>query len=403
MLTPKAKKRFRRYTANLFHRSSSTPILDDTSDVAGGRQNSFCLTPRTPQAFREIPEDEIERVKRLRGGGSGCMLWIARVDGWSCCLKEIELNRASKREMDEFEKEVQVLSKITKPARGMPTHLVQFLGCQRTPHALQLFMTLYEGNLFEVLGNLRSFKRPMWLEERRIARYASQLLRGLNILHHRNILHRDIKSPNIFYTALESWDGTPRPDSPRSGIFPETLVLGDFGEAKILCSEKSKAKTCRGTTSWIAPEVLEAGLVDNYTGYSLAADIWSLGMVVYEMMTLLRPYSDVSQIRAFACVQEGILPTLEEAVYKRYPTIIKVWHRMVKRDPTQRPKVGEVLLMFRDIAECPPIPDYAPEKKELERDEDETEEESDKITDDEEESTSHDETSSTESIHMVEK
>ena len=391
MLSPKSKKRFRRYTLNLFHRSSSTPVLEDKRKLEDNEptNNSF-LSPRTPQAFRKIEEEEIERVKRLPCGGGGCKLWVVRVNGWSCCLKEIALHGASKSEINEFEKEVNVISKITKPTKDITTHLVQFLGCQRTSNALQLFMTLYEGNLFEVLGKLHFLQIPVWLEETRVARYASQLLHGLNILHNQNIIHRDIKSPNIFYTALESSDGIPRHDLPTSGIFPESLVLGDFGEAKIL-HEHSKAKTCRGTTSWIAPEVLSAGLPENNSEYSLAADIWSLAMVIYEMMTLIRPYSDVSNIRAFYYVQEGILPTLDEQAYNRYPRIIKVWHRMVKYNPSERPKAAELLLLFRDISESPnPKNEYQKESSEN----------SDL---DEETSSSNDDSSSTESIHMVEK
>jgi serine/threonine protein kinase len=308
-------------------------------------------------------------------------------------LKEIPIDGIAKRETEEFEKEVNVLSTLSKPTREIPTHLVRFLGCQRTEESLQLFMSLYEGNLNQVLCNLKGLKIPKFLEETRLARYVTQLLKGLNILHHRNIIHRDIKSPNIFYTALERWDGTPRIDSPRNGLLPESLVLGDFGEAKIL-HPYSKAKTCRGTPSWIAPEVLDAAMDDNLE-YTLAADIWSMGMVVYEMMTLTQPYSDVAALRVMYCVQEGILPTLAEDFYRWYPRVSRVWHRMLKRDPDERPKVGELLKIFQDIAANPiPFDDPPSQRAEFEEEEDDEWESSDV----EEESTASEQDSSSQPI-----
>lgn len=354
MLSPGAKGRFRRSTTNLSEArlklSNSTPTGSSNDLLDSPR-----MSPKTPRGMKVIPEEAIERVKRMPSGASGCKLWVARVNGWSCCLKEISLESAVKHDVEEFEKEVRVLSTLAQPIRGLPTHLVQFLGCQRSDLSggLQLFMTLYEGNLKQVLDSLRSLDTIRWLEETRLARYVSQVLKGLNILHHRNIIHRDIKSPNIFYSALERWDGTPRPDSPRNGLLPESLVLGDFGEAKIL-HHMSRAKTCRGTPSWIPPEVLEAATTK--LEYTLAADIWSLGMVVYEMMTLTQPYSDLSPLRVICCVQEGILPTLEAVFYRRYPRVTKIWHQMVSINPADRPKVGELLKLFLEIASSPIAP-----------------------------------------------
>lgn len=77
-------------------------------------------------------------------------------------------------------------------------------------------------------------------------------------------MHRDIKSMNIFYSgSIDDMDNI-------------TLVLGDFGESKVLYD--LRAKTCVGTSVWMAPEVLQS---DNVNSYSFAADVYSFGMVLY--------------------------------------------------------------------------------------------------------------------------
>ena len=358
MLSPGAKGRFRTAATHIIELkriSSSVPHYspEREKDHSLDSFDSPSTSPKTPVILRKIPENSIERVKRLPCGASGCKIWIARVDGWSCCLKEIILKNSVKREVDEFEKEVNVLSTLAKPLNGRTNNLVNFLGCQRTAKSLQLFMTLYEGNLSQVITRLRLFEQPLWLDEKRLARYVLQLLNGLNILHNRNIIHRDIKSPNIFYTALERWNGTPRFQSSRNGILPENLVLGDFGEAKILNLD-SRAKTCRGTPSWIAPEVFE--VASNKLEYTLAADIWSLGMVVYEMMSLKMPYDDISPLRIICCIQQGELPVLDNKSCDRYPRVSKLWHMMVKRNPKERANVGLLLSLFSQITNEPVVP-----------------------------------------------
>lgn len=86
------------------------------------------------------------------------------------------------------------------------------------------------------------------------------MLFGIKALHSKNILHRDLKSANIFLTKNYS------------------LKIGDFGISKVL--ERSSAITCIGTPLYLSPEVC------NNQPYGLSSDMWALGCIIYEMCAL---------------------------------------------------------------------------------------------------------------------
>ena len=85
--------------------------------------------------------------------------------------------------------------------------------------------------------------------------------------HDKKVLHRDLKSGNIFVT--------------KRGI----MKLGDFGIARVLSNTKSKAKTVVGTPFYLSPEII------NSEHYSFKSDIWSLGVLLYEMAALTPPFN----------------------------------------------------------------------------------------------------------------
>lgn len=114
------------------------------------------------------------------------------------------------------------------------------------------------GDLSNFIKNLK--KNSQRLNEKIIAFWFIQLLFGTKALHSKNILHRDLKSANIFLTKNYS------------------LKIGDFGISKIL--ERSSAITCIGTPLYLSPEVC------NNQPYGISSDMWALGCILYEMCTL---------------------------------------------------------------------------------------------------------------------
>lgn len=108
-----------------------------------------------------------------------------------------------------------------------------------------------------------------WSEDE-ILDWFAQIALALKFVHDRKILHRDLKAANIFITK----DGK--------------IKLGDFGIARVLSNTISQAQTLVGTPYYLSPEIIES------KPYSFKSDIWSLGIVLYEMCALQPPFSGSS-------------------------------------------------------------------------------------------------------------
>ncbi len=90
---------------------------------------------------------------------------------------------------------------------------------------------------------------------------------GIMNMHSKNILHRDIKTQNMFLTK------------------DDVIKLGDFGIAKALGTQVDFAKTFLGTPYFMSPEVCKGNQ------YGQKADIWAIGCVLYELVTFKRPFN----------------------------------------------------------------------------------------------------------------
>lgn len=99
-----------------------------------------------------------------------------------------------------------------------------------------------------------------------ILSYVAQITLAIMIMHAKNILHRDIKTQNIFVS--------------KNGV----LKLGDFGISRELESANAKAGTSCGTPLFMPPEVCLG------KPYDKKADVWACGVILYELITLNKPF-----------------------------------------------------------------------------------------------------------------
>ncbi len=175
---------------------------------------------------------------------------------------------------------------------------------------LYIAMAYYEG---ETLG-ARLARSPLSIEE--TVSIALQVARALSCAHEAGIVHRDIKPSNILLTTRGS------------------VKVLDFGVAKSSHSEDSSVDRRVGTVLYSAPEQLSAAQVDH------RADIWSLGVVVYEMLTGRRPFEGPTEFDTMEAVlrhrcappsalrsgipmhlDAAVLRALEKNVHERFSTV----------------------------------------------------------------------------------
>ena len=234
-----------------------------------------------------------------------------------CCMKELSIDNSCTEDVKSFLEEVNKLSRL--PSDN--DHIIKFIGYQETLEHIRVFTKLYNGSLRNIIAQMKD-KNILFTQDQ-IFQYMKQISSGLSVLHSRRMMHRDLKSANIFY------EGT---------LDDFNLVLGDFGESKVI-DRRNKAKTCVGTNVWIAPEVLNS---HNKNVYSFSADVYSFGMVVYEMMTLHTPFGKKRSFSAITKILKGDKPDLTEDQKEKYSDVLLLWNQMIDFFPEKRPTAGQI-------------------------------------------------------------
>ncbi|KAL0323365.1 UNVERIFIED_CONTAM: Mitogen-activated protein kinase kinase kinase [Sesamum angustifolium] len=184
------------------------------------------------------------------------LLQLAYLDGFFFAVKEVSLldqGDEGKQRIVQLEQEIALLSQFQHE------NIVRYYGTNKDESHLYIFLELV------TKGSLLSLYQKYELRVPQISAYTRQILHGLKYLHDRGVIHRDIKCANILVHT--------------NGL----VKLADFGLAK--ATKLNDVNSCKGTAFWMAPEVVRS------QWYGPAADIWSLGCTVLEMLTRRFPYS----------------------------------------------------------------------------------------------------------------
>ena len=134
------------------------------------------------------------------------------------------------------------------------------------------------------LGDLEKFITPK-LTEKDAKMIGKQLLEGLQVLHGYHLAHRDLKPTNIFVArcAPDWW-----------------IKLGDFGIASRIFTERNNMLSRSGTVDYMAPEILlESDGKERNLSDTLAIDIWSLGCVLFRLLTQQFPFPEPRHLRLY--------------------------------------------------------------------------------------------------------
>ncbi|KAG6486505.1 hypothetical protein ZIOFF_055081 [Zingiber officinale] len=229
----------------------------------------------------------------------------------------------------EFAQEVFIMRKVHHE------NVVKFIGACTKPKLCIITEFMTGGSVYDFLHKKKkTFDLPSLL------RVAIDVCNGMNYLHQNNIIHRDLKSANLL---MDENEATRRLIGLSSIHMFTTYVVkvADFGVARVKpISGVMTAET--GTYRWMAPEVIQ------HKPYDQKADIFSFGIVIWELLTAKLPYQYLTPIQAaVGVVQQGLRPTIPNT----HPKLAELLERCWKQDPADRPDFSEILEILQLIAE----------------------------------------------------
>lgn len=241
-------------------------------------------------------------LKVVGKGSFGKVMQVRKRDSGQVYAMKV-LNKANivkRKQVEHTRTERSVLGRIVHP------FIVGLNFAFQTPSKLYFVLDYCAGGeLFFHLGREHRFS------ESRARFYAAQITLALEHLHSLNVIYRDLKPENV----LLDQNGNVR--------------LTDFGLSKEnIHATDSGAKSFCGTPEYLAPEVL------NRSGHGRAVDWWSLGALLYEMLTGLPPFYDSNRNKLFEKIRHGTLEFPAEAGVS--PEAKDLLLRMLDRDPKTR-------------------------------------------------------------------
>ncbi|KAI0322221.1 hypothetical protein OF83DRAFT_905882 [Amylostereum chailletii] len=219
-------------------------------------------------------------IKWIKGAliGSGSFgkvyLGMDASNGLLMAVKQVEVPSASmnnerkKSMIDALEREIELLKDLEHE------HIVQYLYSSSDEEHFNIFLEYVPGgSVTALLRNYGAFEEPL------VRTFVRQILEGLDYVHERGIVHRDIKGANVLVDN-------------KGGI-----KISDFGISKklednLMPGNRLHRPSLQGSVFWMAPEVVKQ------TAYTKKADIWSVGCLVVEMFTGDHPWAQLNQMQA---------------------------------------------------------------------------------------------------------
>ena len=252
------------------------------------------------------------KIIEFLGEGSFGKAYLAQCDNDNnkYVIKQIPLEGMSDEEKRETFNEAIILKKLDHP------NIIKFkeVFLQRKPKPALNIVTEYAdgGDLNKKIEK----QKKVPFAEAQILDYITQICLALQHIHKKKIIHRDLKSGNIFLM--------------KSGI----VKLGDFGIAKGLQSTWEKAKTLVGTPYFLAPEII------TNKPYDAKCDIWALGVLLYELMTFRMPFNAVSLPLLSIKINRGVYKPPPSSYSSEIRDLLK---KCLTVNPDQRPSIDDIL------------------------------------------------------------
>eukprot|EP00123_Amoebidium_parasiticum_P012475 comp21379_c0_seq1/m.29405 comp21379_c0_seq1/g.29405 ORF comp21379_c0_seq1/g.29405 comp21379_c0_seq1/m.29405 type:complete len:572 (-) comp21379_c0_seq1:467-2182(-) len=256
--------------------------------------------------FGTQPLTIYKHAKSIGKGASGQVYEADAPDGHKVALKEMKL--ANQDRIDLIANEILVMRDSRHP------NIVNFLDSYLVDNTLWVVMEYMQGgSLTDVIEN-----NFCTISEPQMACITKQALAGLEHLHGKGVIHRDIKSDNLLISNTGE------------------VKLTDFGFCATLTPEQSARYTMVGTPYWMAPEVVRQ------VAYGPKADVWSLGIMVIEMLEGEPPYLSEEPLKALYMITTVGTPELKHPERCSIP-LLNFLQKCLMVDVTKRSAAGDLL------------------------------------------------------------
>ena len=249
-------------------------------------------------------------INKIGEGAYSTVYTVRRIeDDQLYALKKVKIQSLSLKEKQNALNEVRILASVNSPF--VISYKESFI--DEKDQTLCIVMEYAdEGDLFQKITLCKKLHTNF--EENDAWKIFIQITKGLHDLHQYNILHRDLKSANVFLFH----DGTAK--------------LGDLNVSKI--AARGLGCTQTGTPYYASPEVWK----DN--PYNLKSDIWSLGCLCYEILMLKTPFRAETMEGLFRKVMKGKYPEISKKYSNKFDYVIS-W--MLQLKPEERPTTEDIL------------------------------------------------------------
>ncbi|CAL1382071.1 unnamed protein product [Linum trigynum] len=262
----------------------------------------------------EIPWEDLVIGERI-GLGSYGEVYQADWNGTEVAVKKFLDQGFSGAALAEFKREVRIMRRLRHP------NVVLFMGAVTRPPNLSIITEfLPRGSLYRILH------RPQCqIDERRRIRMALDVARGMNCLHSSSptIVHRDLKSPNLLVD--KNWN----------------VKVCDFGLSRLKHNTFLSSKSTAGTPEWMAPEVLRNEPSNE------KCDIYSFGVILWELSTMRIPWSGMNPMQVVGAV--GFQNRRLEIPKELDPLVSRIIWECWQTDPNLRPSFAQLTVALKPL------------------------------------------------------
>eukprot|EP00930_Biecheleria_cincta_P009474 TRINITY_DN11122_c0_g1_i1.p1 TRINITY_DN11122_c0_g1~~TRINITY_DN11122_c0_g1_i1.p1 ORF type:complete len:425 (-),score=69.77 TRINITY_DN11122_c0_g1_i1:143-1417(-) len=249
------------------------------------------------------------KIREIGSGSYGKAVLVQDRESKRYVMKIIDMSRMDSKQRKDAINEVRVLSSLKHP------YIVSYRESFTEHKNLAIVMDYADGgDLHQRIQRTREAGKTF--PEEKILRWATEATLALKYLHDKHVLHRDLKSQNLFLTSQDR------------------LRIGDFGISKVLESTVAFAKTTIGTPYYLSPEIcLEKP-------YTFSSDVWALGCVIYEMAALRVPFDATSLQSLVQKITRGPTPAIPSSYS---PELRQLCGDLLHREQMSRPSAQEIL------------------------------------------------------------